>query len=265
MERPWPLTGRDEELRRVAAAIRPGAAGIVVAGPAGVGKTRLAREALAAPGARGVTVVWAHGSAAARPLPLGAFAGLLDVPAGDAAETIGRALDQLDPAAAAGAGRRRRAPARRALRDRAAPRGGTAAGTGRGHPPDRGAGPRHRDVAVEGRPSPAPGPGPAGRRRDHRPGRPGARRSGRLGLRAPAVDLDPGQPAVPAAPARRGGVGGPVHPGVRDLAVDQRAGDLPGAGRASWSARSAASRRGCRTSWTWSRWPSRWRSRRSSR
>ena len=95
MERPWPLTGRDEELRRVAAAIRPGAAGIVVAGPAGVGKTRLAREALAVPGGRGATVVWAHGSTAARPFPLGAFAGLLDVPAGDAAETIGRALDQL--------------------------------------------------------------------------------------------------------------------------------------------------------------------------
>lgn len=95
MERPWPLTGRDEELRSVAAAIRPGAAGIVVAGPAGVGKTRLAREALAGTGGRGATVVWAHGSTAARPLPLGAFAGLLDVPAGDAAETIGRALDQL--------------------------------------------------------------------------------------------------------------------------------------------------------------------------
>ena len=94
MERPWPLTGRDEELRRVAAAIRPGAAGIVVAGPAGVGKTRLAREALAVRAA-GATVVWAHGSTAARPLPLGAFAGLLDVPPGDAAETIGRALDQL--------------------------------------------------------------------------------------------------------------------------------------------------------------------------
>ena len=92
MERPWPLTGRDEELRRVAAAIRPGAAGIVVAGPAGVGKTRLAREAVAVSGGRGATVVWAQGSTAARPLPLGAFAGLLDVPAGDAAETIGRAL-----------------------------------------------------------------------------------------------------------------------------------------------------------------------------
>ncbi len=95
MERSWPLTGRDEELRAVAAAIRPGAAGIVVAGPAGVGKTRLAREALAAPRGRAATVVWAYGSTAARPLPLGAFAGLLDVPPGDAAETIGRALDQL--------------------------------------------------------------------------------------------------------------------------------------------------------------------------
>ena len=95
MERPWPLTGRDEELRRVAAAIRSGAVGIVVAGPAGVGKTRLAREALAVAGGRGATVVWAHGSTAARPFPLGAFAGLLDVPAGDAAETIGRALDAL--------------------------------------------------------------------------------------------------------------------------------------------------------------------------
>ena len=94
MERTWPLTGRDEELRRVAASIRPGAAGVVVAGPAGVGKTRLAREALALVGT-GVTVVWAHGSTAARPMPLGAFAGLLDLPAGDAAGTIGRALDQL--------------------------------------------------------------------------------------------------------------------------------------------------------------------------
>ncbi|MCF6745916.1 helix-turn-helix transcriptional regulator [Blastococcus sp. KM273128] len=95
MERPWPLTGRDEELRRVAAALRPGAVGIVVAGPPGVGKTRLAREALAAPSGRGTTVVWAHGSTAARPYPLGAFAGLLDVPAGDGADLIGRALGAL--------------------------------------------------------------------------------------------------------------------------------------------------------------------------
>lgn len=95
MERPWPLTGRDEELRRVAAAIRPGTAGVIVAGPAGVGKTRLAREALAGSVRHGETVVFAQGSTAARPFPLGAFAGLLDVPPGEAAETIGRALDQL--------------------------------------------------------------------------------------------------------------------------------------------------------------------------
>ncbi|MER6973150.1 LuxR C-terminal-related transcriptional regulator [Nocardioides sp. NPDC000445] len=95
MERPWPLTGRDDELRKVAAAIRPGAAGVIVAGPAGVGKTRLAREALAASARAGRSVVFAHGSTAARPFPLGAFAGLLDVPPGEAAETIGRALDQL--------------------------------------------------------------------------------------------------------------------------------------------------------------------------
>ena len=95
MERPWPLTGRDEELRRVAAAIRPGAAGIVVAGPAGVGKTRLAREALAIPAGRAATVLWGHGSTAAQSLPLGAFVGLLDVPGSDAAETISRSLEQI--------------------------------------------------------------------------------------------------------------------------------------------------------------------------
>ena len=95
MERRWPLTGRDEELRSVKAAIRPGAAGMVVAGPAGVGKTRLAREALAVCGSREATVAWAHGSTAARPIPLGAFAGLIDIPPGDAAETIDRVLDHL--------------------------------------------------------------------------------------------------------------------------------------------------------------------------
>ena len=95
MERVWPLTGRDDELRTVAASIRPGAAGVVVAGPGGVGKTRLAREALRTLDGTGVTILWVHGSAAVRPLPLGAFVGLLDVPTGDAAESIGRVLDQL--------------------------------------------------------------------------------------------------------------------------------------------------------------------------
>jgi DNA-binding CsgD family transcriptional regulator len=88
MERLWPLTGRDADLRAVTAATRPGAAGVLVAGPAGVGKTRLVREALAH--ARG-RVVWALGSRAARPFPLGAFAGLVDLPAADAT-AVGRVL-----------------------------------------------------------------------------------------------------------------------------------------------------------------------------
>lgn len=95
MERAWPLTGRDDELRVVAAAIRPGAAGVVVAGPAGVGKTRLAREGLGTLNSRAVTVCWAHGSAAVRPLPLGAFAGLLDLHSDDPADSIARALTRL--------------------------------------------------------------------------------------------------------------------------------------------------------------------------
>ncbi|WP_159796304.1 helix-turn-helix transcriptional regulator [Puerhibacterium puerhi] len=77
MERPWSLTGRDEELRAIAAALRPGAAGVHVAGPPGVGKTRLVREALTRGPARQRRVVWAHGSTAARQYPLGAFAGVV--------------------------------------------------------------------------------------------------------------------------------------------------------------------------------------------
>ncbi len=107
------------------------------------------------------------------------------------------------PASTAGAGRRRRTPAGRALRDRAAPRRRTPAGTGPRHPPDRGAGPRHRHGSVEGRIPPAPGPRPARRRRDRRPGHPGARRTGRFCLGAQVVGVDPGQPVVPPTPAGR--------------------------------------------------------------
>lgn len=104
---------------------------------------------------------------------------------------------------AAGPGRRRRPPAGRAFSHRAAPRGRTPAGAGPGDPSDRGAGPRHRDGAMEGRSPPTRGPGSAGQRRDRRPGRPGARRAGRFRLRAQVVGADPGQPVVPAPLAGR--------------------------------------------------------------
>ncbi len=71
----WPLTGRAEEMRLIAAAISDAdAAGIVVWGAAGVGKSRVAREALAAAGSRGAEIRWTVATTAARTLPLGAFA-----------------------------------------------------------------------------------------------------------------------------------------------------------------------------------------------
>lgn len=65
-------------------------AGVVLAGTAGVGKTWLAREALAGRGAR-----WVLGTASARSIPLGAFGGLVDTSGGDPALVVRRAVDAL--------------------------------------------------------------------------------------------------------------------------------------------------------------------------
>ncbi|TLH68629.1 helix-turn-helix transcriptional regulator [Mycolicibacterium phocaicum] len=72
----WPLHGRAEELRVISGATRRGAdraRGIVLAGEAGVGKTRLAREAVAVCRPPGRSR-WIAGTASARTIPLGAFA-----------------------------------------------------------------------------------------------------------------------------------------------------------------------------------------------
>jgi DNA-binding NarL/FixJ family response regulator len=71
-DRSWPFTGRDAELRAVATALeRDGA--VVVAGAAGVGKSRLARELVArlVPEEK---VAVATATASSREIPLGAFA-----------------------------------------------------------------------------------------------------------------------------------------------------------------------------------------------
>jgi len=93
----WPLVGRVEELRFVDAVMRrrSGAAGVVVAGAAGVGKTRLAREALAAVEQRGMRVGWVAATASSRPLPLGAFAGVLGDLGQDPAQVLRRATETL--------------------------------------------------------------------------------------------------------------------------------------------------------------------------
>ncbi|MGA8519048.1 MAG: AAA family ATPase, partial [Pseudonocardiaceae bacterium] len=56
----WPLTGRAEELSLISGLTRgrEGPTGVVLAGAAGVGKTRLAREALAAAQQRGAVTRW---------------------------------------------------------------------------------------------------------------------------------------------------------------------------------------------------------------
>jgi tetratricopeptide (TPR) repeat protein len=73
----WPLAGRDDELTRLASAMDAGEAGVVLAGPPGVGKTRLATESIAMAEMRGWhhAVVRANRSAAT--VPFGAFAPLL--------------------------------------------------------------------------------------------------------------------------------------------------------------------------------------------
>jgi len=68
------LIGRSEEMQTIVAAItEPGLAGILVSGPAGVGKSRIVREGLASLAAQGYEPRWAVGTMSARKLPLGAF------------------------------------------------------------------------------------------------------------------------------------------------------------------------------------------------
>lgn len=93
----WPLTGRAEELSLLSglSCRRDGPAGVVLAGAAGVGKTRLAREALAVAEQRGALTRWAVATASARALPLGAFAATLGVVGPDPARLVRQASDAL--------------------------------------------------------------------------------------------------------------------------------------------------------------------------
>jgi DNA-binding CsgD family transcriptional regulator len=74
----WPLIGRDDELEQIAS-VRTSAAcpAVVVIAPAGVGKSRLAREAVAAAAEAGAMVRWAQATRSAAAVPLAACAELL--------------------------------------------------------------------------------------------------------------------------------------------------------------------------------------------
>lgn len=76
----WPIVGRHEELAFIEEIIgSPEVRSVVLVGSAGVGKTRLAREAVAAAAGRGLGTAWASGLRSASRLPFGALAHLLPV------------------------------------------------------------------------------------------------------------------------------------------------------------------------------------------
>ena len=73
----WPLVGRDDELAHLARLLGPGGGrGAAVFGDAGVGKTRLVADTVAARHDQGTTVEWVRATEATRGIPLGSLAHL---------------------------------------------------------------------------------------------------------------------------------------------------------------------------------------------
>lgn len=100
----WPLTGRSEEMRAVQAAILASdVSGIVVNGPAGVGKSRIAREALNDAVSRGCQGRWAVGTSSARTLPLGAFTAWAQPGVTDTVQLVRGVIESLTAAPAGSA------------------------------------------------------------------------------------------------------------------------------------------------------------------
>ena len=211
--------GNDGELDRIAGLLAAGG-GVVIAGAAGAGKTRLAAEAA---GRAGRTVEWVRATRSAAAVPFGAFAPLLaaaDGLAGARRRLAGRGLllcvddaQRLDLASAA------------LLHQLvAAGEAGVLATVRAGGGPDAAR-------AVEGRALRVRGARPARARGCGRAGRGGGGRPARRPLARRAMGAQPRQPDVPAGAAarRRRAAGGrrPVALGRRG-AAGARAG---GAGR----------------------------------
>jgi len=77
MELTWPLIGRAAELERATTLLQANRGAIVLAGPAGVGKTRLATECLGIAAARGYVPLRVAATQGAAGIPFGAFASLV--------------------------------------------------------------------------------------------------------------------------------------------------------------------------------------------
>ena len=96
---PWPLVGRGRELERFCDALAGGQrSGVVLAGMAGVGKTRLANECLAMAVTQGRATAQVSAGQAAGRLAFGALSSLLPAPAGpgtEPADMLQRARDAI--------------------------------------------------------------------------------------------------------------------------------------------------------------------------
>ncbi|MEO3859331.1 LuxR C-terminal-related transcriptional regulator [Acrocarpospora sp. B8E8] len=100
----WPLVGRTAALRGITeAAAREDVRGVVVVGPPGVGRTRLAREAVTALAAAGHRTAWATGTGAAGTITFGA---LLHLVAMEEVATAGYVFGRLVERLSAPGGRR---------------------------------------------------------------------------------------------------------------------------------------------------------------
>src|ERR1700753_156615 len=92
----WPLTGRSKEQRLIEGAIfASDLAGVVLCGAAGVGKSRIAREALSSAGSRGCEVRGIVGTSSARSIRLGALSSWAESAGDDSLELIRSAIASL--------------------------------------------------------------------------------------------------------------------------------------------------------------------------
>ena len=92
----WGLIGRAEEVRLIESVLsEPDTPGIVIRGSAGVGKSRLAREALAGVAAKGWQERWLVGTAAAQAIPLGAASDWVEPHASTTLDVVRTVIDSM--------------------------------------------------------------------------------------------------------------------------------------------------------------------------
>src|SRR4029077_8741981 len=95
----WPLTGRSKEMRLIEAALSDhDCSGMVVCGAAGVGKSRIAREAMTSAASNGCEVRWVVATNSARALPLGALRSWVGPAGGDSLRLVRGVIESLTSA-----------------------------------------------------------------------------------------------------------------------------------------------------------------------